>query len=142
MIVIDANVLIYAYQADSPQHLAAKGWLENLFAGEEIIGLPWLTLWAFLRICTNPRAWPSPMPAATALQHIRHWLSQPGVVVLNPGPRHLEILEDLVTKDGAAGPLVTDAAVAAMAVENGAMLVSTDRDFSRFAKLRWINPIE
>lgn len=141
MIIIDVNVLLYAYQADSPQHRAAKEWLENLFAGEEIIGIPWVTLWAFLRISTNPRAWPSPMPAETALQHIHEWLTQPGVIAVNPGPRHLELLERLVTEDRATGPLVSDAALAAMAIENGAVLASTDRDFSRFTQLRWINPI-
>lgn len=141
MIVVDANILLHAYQADSPQHPAAKEWLENLFSGEEIIGFPWITLWAFLRISTNPRAWPSPMPAAVAVQHIREWITQPGVVVIGPGSRHLELLERVVTEDAATGPLVSDGVLAALAIENGAVLASTDRDFSRFAQLRWINPL-
>lgn len=142
MIIVDANVLLYAYQANSPQHLYAKEWLEKLFGGDEIIGLPWVTLWAFLRISTNPRAWPSPMPAETALQHIHEWLAQPGVVVLHPGPRHLALLERLVIDNRASGSLVSDAALAAMAIENGALLASTDRDFSRFPQLRWMNPVQ
>ncbi len=140
MTIVDVNVLLYAYQADSPQHRPAKEWLDALFAGEEVIGLPWITLWAFLRISTNSRAWPSPMPAATALQHVRDWLAQPGVVIVQPGPRHLELLERFVIQDRATGPLVSDASLAALAVENGAELASTDRDFARFPQLRWVNP--
>jgi|SRR6185437_4963953 len=141
MIVVDVNVLLYAYQADSPQHQAAADWLSALFAGDEIIGLPWMTLWAFLRISTNQRAWPSPMPVALAFKCVREWLAQSGVVIIHPGPRHAELLERLVTECRVAGALVSDAALAALAIENGAVLASTDRDFSRFHDLRWVNPV-
>lgn len=141
MTIIDVNVLLYAYQAESPQHQAAASWLQALLAGEEIIGLSWITLWAFVRIGTNPRAWPSPIPVAVVFKIIRDWLAQPGVVIVHPGPRHAELLERLVTECRAHGPLVSDAAVAALAIENGAVLASTDRDFSRFTDLRWVNPV-
>jgi toxin-antitoxin system PIN domain toxin len=137
----DVNVLVYACEADAPQHKAAVAWLEQLFAGSDVIGLPWMTLWAFVRLSTNPRVWPIPMPPATAFQHIRNWLAQPGVVIVHPGPRHAELLERLVMQSRAAGSLVGDAALAALALENGAVLASTDRDFSRFPNLRWVNPV-
>jgi len=139
--IVDASVLLYAYQADSPQHRVAASWLHDLFAGEDTIGLCWITLWAFVRIGTNPRAWPSPIPVGTVFEIIRDWLAQPGVVIVHPGPRHAELLERLVTQSRAAGSLVSDAALAALAVENGAVLASTDQDFSRFADLRWVNPV-
>ena len=141
MILLDANILLYAYNADSPQQEAAARWLEELLGGTEVIGLPWTTLWAFLRICTNPRVWPNPKSAPEAFQIVREWLAQPGVILVHPGLRHAELLERFVTEHRAAGPLVSDAALAALAFENGAVLASTDRDFSRFAGLRWVNPL-
>ena len=140
--MLDANILLCAYNADSPQHAAAATWLEELFHGSELIGLPWTTLWAFLRISTNPRVWPNPKSAPEAFQIIREWLAQPGVVIVEPGPRHMELLESCVTGHGAAGSLVSDAALAALALENGAVLASTDRDFSRFESLRWVHPLQ
>jgi toxin-antitoxin system PIN domain toxin len=137
----DVNLLLYACEADAPQHSAAVSWMEQLFAGSDVIGLPWITLWAFVRLSTNPRVWPIPMPPAMAFQHIRNWLAQPGVVIVHPGPRHAELLERLVTEARASGPLVSDAVIAALAIENGAVLASTDRDFSRFTDLRWVNPV-
>ena len=141
MIILDANILLYAYQADTPHHAAAAKWIERQFKGRDVIGLPWITIWAFLRVSTNPRAWPRPMPAHKAFQIVREWLAMPGVAIVHPGPRHAELLERLVGDYGAGGPMVTDAALAALAIENGAALASTDRDFSRFEGLRWVNPL-
>jgi toxin-antitoxin system PIN domain toxin len=140
--IVDVNVLLYAYQADSPQHQAAASWLQNLFAGEDVIALSWITLWAFVRIGTNPRAWPSAIPITRVFEIIRGWLAEPGVVIVHPGPRHAELFERLVTEARAGGSLVSDAALAALALENGAVLASTDRDFSRFTDLRWVNPVQ
>lgn len=112
MTVLDANILLYAYNADAPQHRAAAAWLEELLEGSGIIGLSWATLWAFLRISTNGRVWPNPMSPRDAFAVVRRLLMQPDVVVLHPGPRHLELLETLVTETGAIGPLVSDAALA------------------------------
>jgi uncharacterized protein len=142
VIVLDANLLLYAYNADCPEHVRARHWLEDLFASAEWIGLPWLTLWAFLRISTNPRLFPRPLTAHEAFGILHHWLALPRVVAVQPGPRHTEILEKFVTENRASGALVTDAALAALTFEHGAELASTDQDFSRFTGLRWTNPLE
>ncbi len=140
MTILDANVLLYAYNADAPQHVAAATWLEGLWSGSDVIGLPWMTIWAFLRISTNPLVWPNPKSAQQAFGIVREWLAQPGVVIIHLGLRHAELLEKLVREHRATGPLVSDAALAALALENGAVLASTDRDFSRFPNVRWVNP--
>jgi len=141
MTIIDANVLLYAYNADAPQQSAAARWLKELLESGEAVALPWVTVWAFVRICTNSRIWDKPRPAREAFAIINEWLAQPGVTILQPGPRHAELLELLVIEHGAIGPLVTDAVLAALAIENGAVLASTDQDFRRFQGLRWINPL-
>jgi toxin-antitoxin system PIN domain toxin len=141
MTILDANVLLYAYNADAPQQRAAARWLKKLFESGETVALPWLTLWAFVRICTNSRIWSNPLSAQDAFVFLREWLAQPGVVVLQPGPLHSQILEELVGKYRATGPLLTDAVLAALAIEHGATLASTDQGFRRFAGLRWINPL-
>ena len=141
MTILDANILLYAYNADAPQQPAAALWLNELFESGEIIALPWPTLWAFVRISTNSRIWANPRPAKEAFGLVRDWLEHPGVVVPHPGPRHAEILETLAIKHGASGPLLTDAVLAALAIENGARLASTDQDFRRFPGLRWIDPL-
>ena len=140
MTILDANILLYAHNADAPQHAPIAQWVQKLLAGPDTIGLPWMTLWAFLRLSTNARLWPNPKPVGEAFAVVREWLAQPGVVVLHPGPRHAELLEKLVTEQRAAASLVSDAALAALALENGAVLASTDRDFSRFPGLRWVDP--
>jgi uncharacterized protein len=141
MIVLDANILIYAYNRSAPQHQPAARWLQSLFEGNETIGLPWTTVWAFLRISTNPRLSPNPMPVELALDIVREWYSRPGVTPIGPGPRHLEYLTRIAVQNGVAGPLMSDAALAAIALEHGASLASADRDFARFEGLRWINPL-
>jgi toxin-antitoxin system PIN domain toxin len=141
MTIIDANLLLYAYNADAPQQRIAAQWLAKQLESGEMIALPWVTVWAFIRISTNSRIWDNPRPAKEAFAIVREWLTQPGVIPLQPGPRHAEILETLVSEHGAAGPLVTDAVVAALAMEHGALLASTDQDFRRFPDLRWLNPL-
>lgn len=142
MTVIDANVLLYAYDASSPQHKPALRWLTDLLDRGEPLGLPWVTIWAFIRIGTNSRISANPMPAARAFAIIEDWLDQPGVVPLNPGPLHNRILEGLMREHGIVGSLVTDAVLAALAMEYGASLASTDQGFRRFPELRWINPLQ
>jgi toxin-antitoxin system PIN domain toxin len=141
VILLDANILLYAYNADALEHAPAVRWVEDVFSGSEVVALPWITLWAFLRISTNARAWQNPKPAAEAFEIVRGWLEEPNVVVVQPGPRHMELVEKMVVDHRAAGPLLTGAALAALALENGAVLASTDQDFSRFTALRWINPL-
>jgi toxin-antitoxin system PIN domain toxin len=127
--------------ADAPQQRAAARWLAKLLKSGETIGLPWVTVWAFIRISTNSRIWDNPRPSSEAFAIVGEWLAQPGVVPLHPGPLHAEILERLVSGCGAIGPLVTDAVLAALAMEHGALLASTDQDFRRFPDLRWLNPL-
>ena len=142
MIIPDANLLLYAYNADAPQHARSATWLEALFSGAETAGLAWVTLWAFLRLSTNSRIFPNPKSAAQALEIVRSWLRQPDVVVVHPGERHTELLEGLVMRYGASGALLSDAGLAALALEHGATLASTDQDFRRFPELKWVNPLE
>jgi len=140
--VIDANVLLYAYDTTVPQHEAASRWLKDLLDRGEPVGLPWVTIWAFIRIGTNSRISANPIPAAKAFAIMSDWLAQPGVVPLNPGPLHTRILERLMREYGVAGPLVTAAVLAALAIEYGASLASTDQGFRRFPELRWVNPLQ
>lgn len=142
MTVIDANLLIYAYNTSAPQHRAASLWLTELWNGQETIGLPWVTIWAFLRIVTNSRLWDRPRSTKEAFGIVNEWLEQPAVILLEPGARHWKILDSLVTTGEASGPRLTGALLAALAIENSALLASTDHDFSRFPTLRWVNPLK
>jgi uncharacterized protein len=141
MTLLDANILLYANNESAAQHGDVMKWLKELFETRQPVGLSWLTLWAFLRVTTNSRVWPHSISAAVAWELVHEWLAQPGVVLIHPGPRHADILEKLMVGERATGPLVSDAALAALAIEHGAVLASADRDFSRFPGLRWINPI-
>ena len=141
MTLIDANLLLYAYDPQSEHHAASKAWLETTLSGPQLVRFAWMTLWAFLRIATNARVYERPLSIAEAEHAVASWLEQPAVGILEPGERHWEILRRL-TKDGqAAGALVMDAALAAVAIEHGATLYTTDRDFARFTGLRWTNPV-
>ena len=106
-----------------------------------MVGLPWITVWAFLRLVTNVRVWPKPISVDDAFAAIHEWLARPNLAIIHPGARHIELLEKLVRDGNASGSLASDAALAALALENGATLASTDRDFSRFPGLRWVNPL-
>ena len=141
MILLDVNVLLYAYDETSSHHRPIRVWLQGLLSGVEEVGLPWLTLWAFVRIATNSRISETPLEPSAAIAILVDLLSWPRVRIVEPGPHHIHILEELVIKGQASGPRVTDAALAALAIEYGATLASTDRDFSRFPDLRWINPL-
>jgi len=141
MILIDANLLLYAYHTRAAQHEASRKWLEAALSGSELVRFAWLTLWAFLRIGTNPRVFEHPLSAAEAEAAVSSWLAQPVAGILEPGERHWEILRGLVREGQTTGPLVMDAVIAAIALEHGATLCTTDRDFSRFAALRVLDPI-
>ena len=141
MILIDANLLLYAYHPRAEQHAASRAWLETVLSGPELVRFAWLTLWAFLRISTSSRVFERPLSASEASGVVSSWLAAPATGVLDPGERHWEILKDLMGVGQTAGPLVMDAALAAIAVEHGATLYTTDRDFVRFPGLRWTNPL-
>jgi uncharacterized protein len=96
--LLDANILLYAYNADAPQHAIVRGWLDGLLASREPVGLTWLTLWAFLRISTNPRLFPRPLDVREAFEILRGWLASPIVVMIQPGALHADILESLAVE--------------------------------------------
>ena len=142
MILVDANLLLYAYNSTAPEHVSAREWLEDVFARPEPVLLPWQSIHAFLRIATNPRAWKNPLTSEEARAIVDEWLSLPNVVTPSPGERHWEILRDLLPDSQCSGPLVADAVLAALAMEHGAELCTHDRDFSRFPTLRLVNPVQ
>jgi toxin-antitoxin system PIN domain toxin len=139
--LIDANLLIYAVNRDLPQHAAARSWLEDTFSQSEPVGLPWVVILAFLRLCTNPRVFTSPMSVERAIAYIDEWLALPAVSVVGPGLQHWSIFSTLLTQTGTAGNLTTDAHIAALAVESGCGIYSADNDFRRFPGVRHINPL-
>ncbi len=142
MILIDANILLYAYDPSSPHHRAARGWLETTTLKPENIALTWMTLLAFVRISTSPRPLEHPLSTAEAAATVSGWLEHPMFTVLNPGERHWEILRSLMISGQVRGPLIMDAHLAALAIEHGATLATSDRDFARFSGLRILNPLE
>jgi len=140
VILVDANVLLYAYQPRSEFHQRCRAWVEEAFSGEEPVCLAWVTVLAFIRISTNPRIFEQPLLAAEATAAVSSWLERPTVSVLEAGERCWEIFRRLLVEAQVSGPLVMDAFLAALALENGATLVTTDRDFTRFPNLKLRNP--
>lgn len=141
MIVLDANVLLYAYDAAAPHHKKARLWLEDAFSGETAVGLPWQTVGAFLRIVTNRKLPGARATVETAAHIVDQWLEQPNVRLLAQGDGHWPILRQTMIDGQASGPLATDAQLAALTIEYGGTLHTTDRDFARFPGLRWMNPL-
>ena len=141
MIVVDANLLLYAYDRGSPHHKAARKWIEGAFSGGEIVGIPWQTVGAFLRITTNSNLPGQRVTLDGAIEVVDMWLEQPNVRFLAPGERHWALLRQIMTEGQARGPLLTDAQLAAITIEYGGVLHTTDRDFARFPGLRWVNPL-
>lgn len=141
MILVDANLLIYAHVATFPQHDAAREWLDSRINGTAPVGLPWPSILGFVRLVTNPRVFERPEPVDEAWRQIEEWLDEPTVWIPLPAERHREILGDILIKLGVRANLVPDAHLAALAIEHGLILCSTDGDFGRFPDLRWENPI-
>ena len=141
MIVLDANLLLYAYDSNSERHSQARVWVERLFSGDELVGVPWQTVSAFLRVVTNPNLTGQRLTPDEAAQIVDQWWQQPNVRFLGPGEQHWALLRRMLLEGQARGPLVTDAQLAALTMEYGGVLHSTDRDFARFPGLRWKNPL-
>jgi toxin-antitoxin system PIN domain toxin len=139
--LVDANLLLYATDERAPRHGSARAWLEALLAGDEPVAFAWAVLLAFLRLSTNPRVFIDPLSPERAFDVIQAWLTQPCATVVHPGARHAILVRQLLGSLGAAGNLVSDAHLAALAIENGAELNSCDTDFARFSGLRWIDPL-
>jgi uncharacterized protein len=141
LILVDANLLIYAVNSGAPQHAAARRWLDERLNGVARVGLPWLSLMAFLRLATNPRVFQRPLGMADAWSRVEAWLSCGSAWIPAPTARHAETLSRLLGTPGVQGHLVADAHLAALAIEHGLELNSTDRAFARFGELRWRNPL-
>lgn len=142
MKVPDLNLLIYAVDRRSPDHRAAIAWWNAALSGAETVGLAWTVLLGFLRVTTSARVMSNPLGADEALDYIDRWLAQPITAMVEPTGRHAAVLRELLAKLGTGGNLVTDAHLAALAIEHDAELCSADRDFGRFPGLRWSNPLE
>ncbi|MDD5261466.1 MAG: PIN domain-containing protein [Methylacidiphilales bacterium] len=141
MILVDANLLIYAVDSQSPYHEKSRTWWDLQLSGISPLALSWPTLHAFLRITTNPRLSPAYLSLADALKIIDSWLAQPCVQLLQPTSAHRQIFTSLLIETQATGNLIADAALAALAIEHGCELYSADGDFARFPGLRWRNPL-
>ena len=141
MILTDANLLLYAYNVDAAEHDRSRQWLETQLSGPNLFCFAWQTITAFLRISTNQRAFAAPLSTKEATSIVTEWLERPQTVLLTPGEEHWAIFEKLLQSGQATGPLVMDAHLAALALEHGAVLASSDRDFSRFPGLNVINPL-
>jgi hypothetical protein len=140
-VLVDANVLLYATDADSRFHEPARAWMEHALNGSRRVAIPWISLAAFLQIATNPRASREPLQPAQAWAVVEDWLAAEPVWVPAPGSGHASILGRLVTDLELRGNLISDAVLAALCIEFGLDIVSADSDFARFTEISWINPV-
>jgi len=141
VIVVDTNLLVFAYDALAPRHVAARHWWESTLSGDEPVGIPWVVVLAFTRLLTHPTICERPVTAAEARAIVETWFAQSHVRLLSPTTDTLRIFFSLMESAGTGGNLATDALIAAHAVEQAATVHSDDRDFGRFAGLRWHNPL-
>jgi hypothetical protein len=141
VILVDANLLIYAHVSSFPQHRSARAWLDGRLSGRARVGLPWASLLGFLRIVTNPRVFQRPEPISEAWQQVGAWLKAEVAWIPQPTERHRDVLGAMLKLPSVQGNLVPDADLAALAIEHGLLLCSTDGDFGRFPELRWQNPL-
>lgn len=140
MLLVDANVLLYAANEDAHDHAVSRAWLESALTGTMPLGLAWPVLLAFLRLSTSRSAFRTPLDVGSACDEVRAWLNAPAAVVVEPTSRHGDVLAGLLADAGTAGNLVNDAHLAALAIEHGATIVSFDRDFGRFVGVRSLRP--
>jgi toxin-antitoxin system PIN domain toxin len=138
--LVDLNVLVYATDQTSTHHERARAWLDRAMSSTETIGIATAVAIGFLRLTTSPRIMAAPLDATTSLGVVRGWYRRPNVTAPEPTTRHCELLESLLAPIGTAGNIVSDAHLAALAIEHGAELYSFDRDFARFSGVRWLEP--
>lgn len=141
MILVDANLLIYAVDTDSPPHSAARRWLEETLSSTQRVGLAWIVVLAFVRITSRAGIMSHPLSPENALAYVDSWLQQPFVELVSPGEKHWPIFRTLALATGTAGNLTSDAHLAALALEHGATVYSTDNDFKRFPGVHHVNPL-
>ena len=139
--LLDANLLLYAVHKRAEHHERAASWVTQQLNGPRRVGLPWQSINAFLRIATHPRAFERPLDPATAWERVSDWLAAPVSWIPQPGPDYGRIFGELVASYDVRGNLIPDAALAALAIEHGVPVVSTDTDFARLRELRWENPL-
>lgn len=141
MKILDVNLLLYALDSRSAHHANARNFLDRVLNTDETVALPWTVMLAFLSMVTNARVFPQALTSEQATAVLDDWLARPNVVALEPGPEHWSIMRDLMRESGTAGSLVSDAHLAALAIERGAELCSADADFGRYPRLRWVDPV-
>ena len=141
MITPDANIILYAYNEDAPKHRQAKEWLEEQFSLPQIFGLSWQVITAFLRISTNPKAFPHPFNLQEATEIVDEWLTLPNVTILTPTANHWTIFQKLINEGQTKAALMMDAHLAALTIGHNATLATTDSDFQKFSGLQTINPL-
>lgn len=141
MILVDVNLLIYATSERARYHREARIWWEAQLNGSSRIALPWASLLAYLRITTNRRAFAGALSMEQAWAQLNEWLACDPVWIPQPTDRHSSVLGSLCAQAGVHGDLVSDAHLAALAIEHGLTLCSTDGDFARFRELKWVNPL-
>jgi toxin-antitoxin system PIN domain toxin len=141
VILVDSNLLIYAIDRDSPNHAKARRWLEGSLSGTTPLGLAWIVVLAFLRLTTRAGILKRPLAPEQALAFVDEWLAQPYVQALAPGERHWAVLRNLLRATGTAGNLTSDAHLAALAIEHGCTVCSSDSDFKRFPGLEHVDPL-
>lgn len=141
MILVDANLLVYAHVESMSQHAAAQPWFDARLNGSARVGLPWPSLLTFVRLVTNPRIFERPESAAAAWAQVEAWLDCPPVWIPSPTEHHRAVLGHLIRLAAGRASLVPDAHLAALAIEHGLLLCSADQDFSRYPGLRWENPL-
>ncbi len=142
MILPDINLLVNAHNVRAPQHRGACDWWNRCLEGHEGVALPWVVIQGFVRITTHPKIFERPMPVGDVLDRVDDWLSLPHVHVILPSQNHFKTWSALLRRLGTAGNLTTDAHLAALAIERGLVLHTTDADFIRFPGLKWKNPLE
>jgi toxin-antitoxin system PIN domain toxin len=141
VILVDANLLLYAANHDAPEHDVARSWLDLRLNGTVRVGLPWPSILAFVRIASNPAIVQRPVSPAAAWRQVQGWLAREVVWIPVPGAGHVDVLTSLLDRPVMSSRLVPDAHLAALAIEHGLTLCSTDGDFARFPGLKWENPL-
>lgn len=141
MIIPDANLLLYAYDAESTFHEQARSWCERVLSGPEPVTLLPAVIFGFMRIATHPKVFANPLSAAEAADHVASWLAQPHVKVVDMLAEDVECALALLRGASVAGNLTTDAQIAAVAMRLGADIYTADLDFGRFPGVRYTNPL-
>lgn len=140
--ILDVNVLIIARNSASDHHAHMRGWLEHALNGPARVGMPWATLTSFLRLATSRAVFPAPLAPGDAMDQVEQWLAAAAAWVPTETEEHAAVLRQLIERHRLTGDLLPDAHLAALAIEHGVEVVSTDGDFARFTEIRWRNPLD